>query len=79
MIKNAMPMIVPAIPMLSNTFGKVTNIRPGPLPKAEASPPEKANTAGIIISPAIKAIPVSNNSICLTAVSIWTSFFMYEP
>ena len=51
------------IGMLLNTFGSVMNISPGPALSAELSPPEKANTAGTIISPARKAIPVSKISI----------------
>ena len=65
--------------MLANTFGRVTNIRLGPLPRASLLPPENTNTAGIIINPARKAIPVSKSSICFTDDSKFTSFFMYEP
>ena len=49
--------------ILLNTFGKVTNIRPGPAFNADWSPPEKAKTEGIIIRPAKNAIPVSKISI----------------
>ena len=73
--KNKVPITVPPV-ILSNTLGSVTNISPGPLPKALSSPPEKAKTAGIIIRPAKKAIPVSKISICLTELSRLTSFFI---
>ena len=52
--------IVPIAPpnfMLANTFGSVMNISPGPALSAERSPPENANTAGMIIRPARKAMP----------------------
>ena len=77
-MKNALPITV-AIPMLSNTFGNVTNIRLGPLPKALWSPPEKANTAGTIIRPANIAIPVSKISILPTFFSRSLSLGKYEP
>ena len=47
--------------MESKTFGKVSNIRLGPALSLLSSPWEKMNTAGIIISPDIKAIAVSKN------------------
>ena len=65
--------------MLSNILGIVMNINEGPAFKASGSPPEKANTAGIIIKPAIIAIAVSNISTFLVESSIDKSFFMYEP
>ena len=67
------------MPMLSRTFGIVTNISDGPACKTSGSPPENAKTAGIIIRPAIIAIPVSNISTFLVEDSIGTSFFIYEP
>ena len=60
--KNNVPMTPPKR-ILSNTFGSVINISPGPAPKAALSPPENANTAGMIIRPARKATKVSKNSI----------------
>ena len=36
--------------MLSKTLGSVMNIREGPACKVSGSPPENANTAGMIIS-----------------------------
>ena len=77
-MKNTLPITV-AIPMLSNTFGNVTNIRLGPLPKALWSPPEKANTAGTIIRPANIAIAVSKSSILPTFFSRSLSLGKYEP
>ena len=71
--------IVPIAPpnfMLANTFGSVMNISPGPAPSAERSPPENANTAGMIIRPARKAMPVSNISIWRTELSRLLSFFI---
>ena len=65
--------------MLSNTFGNVTNISDGPFPRAALSPPENANTAGMIINPAKNAMAVSKISICLTELSRLFSFFIYEP
>lgn len=62
--------------MLAKTFGMVMNISEGPAPSALASPPEKANTAGIIISPAIIAMPVSNISTFSVEASMET-FFSY--
>ena len=76
--KKTVPIMLPPA-MLSKTLGRVTNIRPGPLPKALSSPPENEKTAGITIRPAKNAIPVSKSSICLTAPSMATSFFIYEP
>ena len=61
-MKNAAPINEPAGIELK-TFGRVTNISPGPALRAEASPPEKANTAGITIRPARNATLVSNISI----------------
>jgi len=45
--------------ILANTFGIVINIKEGPAFSVSGFPPEKANTAGIIIKPARKAINVS--------------------
>ena len=73
--KNRIPTIVP-IPMLSNTFGMVINIRAGPACRVFGSPPEKANTAGMIIRPAIIAIAVSKISTFLVESSMEMSFFM---
>ena len=66
-------------PMLSNILGIVINISEGPAFKASGSPPEKAKTAGIIISPAIIAMAVSKISTFLVDSSIDISFFIYEP
>ena len=72
--KNSKPKISP--PNISpNTLGYVWNISPGPH-LSIAPTPSKATTAGTIINPAMKAIPVSNNSICLTLPSRLTSFFI---
>ena len=73
--KNTAPIISPPT-MLSKTLGRVTNIRPGPLPRAASSPPENTKTAGMIIRPARNAIPVSKISIWWTEDSSRTSFFM---
>ena len=73
--KNIIPTSLPS-PMLSNTFGIVINISDGPACKLVASPPENANTAGIIISPAIIAIAVSKISTFLVESSIATSLFI---
>ena len=72
-IKKRVP-IAPPIGMLLNTFGSITNISPGPCPNCSAVPPEKANTAGMIISPAINAIPVSKTSIWRTELSNYYLF-----
>ena len=72
--KNRIPMGVPN-PILANTFGMVMNISAGPACKVSGSPPENANTAGMIIRPAIMAIAVSNTSTFLVEPSIDTSFF----
>ena len=77
-VKNSIPTTV-LNPILSNIFGSVINISDGPDCRASGSPPENANTAGIIIRPAIIAIAVSKNSTFLVESSIETSFFMYEP
>lgn len=61
-IKNTVP-ITPPIGIPLNTFGKVMNINPGPALSADLSPPENAKTPGITMSPARKAMPVSNSSI----------------
>ena len=49
---------------------------PAPLFRAVSSPPEKANTAGITMSPARKAMPVSKISIWETDFSKSSSRFM---
>ena len=69
--KNSAPIHAP--PMRSNTFGSVTNISAGPLFSAALSPPEKENTAGITISPAITAMAVSKISTCAVVCSMSTS------
>ena len=66
--KNAMPTAVPA-PMLANILGSVMNVSDGPAFSVAMSPPEKANTAGIIIRPDSSAMPVSNTSTCLVLVT----------
>ena len=71
--KNKIPMNLPIFPMLKNTFGRDTNISPGPADIP--SSPEKTNTAGMIITPAKNATPVSINSIWDTALFRSTSFF----
>ena len=76
--KNKIPAKVP-IPIEANTLGKVINIKEGPLPRLAASPPLKANTAGMIIKPAKMAINVSKISTCDVLFSISTSFFIYDP
>ena len=73
--KNRIPMGVPN-PILANTLGMVMNISAGPACKVSGSPPENANTAGMIIRPAIMAIAVSNTSTFLVEPSIDTSFFI---
>ena len=74
-MKKTIPIAVPN-PMLANTFGMVININAGPACSVSGSPPEKANTAGIIISPAIIAISVSNISTFLVESSMEISFFI---
>ena len=74
-MKNTVPITLPK-GMLSKTLGNVTNISDGPFPRAALSPPEKANTAGIIVNPARNAIAVSKISICLTELSRLFSFFI---
>ena len=76
-MKNSTPTTVPAGPIASNTLGKDTNIRLGPTPMP--SVPENTNTAGMIITPASSATPVSKNSICETDLLRSTSGFTYEP
>ena len=73
--KNTAPITPPNV-MSLNTFGRVINIKEGPLPSAASSPPEKANTDGTMRRPARKAIAVSKSSICRTEASRWLSFFM---
>ena len=60
----------------SNTRGRVMNMSPGPALILLGSPPLNATTAGIIIRPASKAIPVSKISIWRTLFSMLSSFFM---
>ena len=60
--KKALPITEPNC-ICANTLGRAINIKDGPAPKVAGLPPEKANTAGMIIKPAKKAIPVSKNSI----------------
>ena len=74
--KNSPPNTRPRVPASANTLGRVTNISPLPWFRAASSPPEKANTAGMIINPATKAMPVSNSSICFTDFSKSSSFFI---
>ena len=76
-MKNSTPTTVPAGPIASNTLGKDTNIRLGPTPMP--SVPENTNTAGMIITPASSATPVSKNSTCETDLLRSTSGFTYEP
>ena len=52
------------------------NINAGPACSVSGSPPENAKTAGIIISPAIIAIAVSNTSTFLVESSMELSFFI---
>ena len=73
--KNSTPTTVP-MPMLSSTLGMVMNIRAGPACRVSGSPPEKANTAGMIIRPAIMAMAVSKISTLVVESSMDTSFFM---
>ena len=54
----------------------VMNISEGPAFSAPGSPPEKANTAGMIIRPAMMAMAVSKTSTLRVELSIETSFFM---
>ena len=74
-IKNKVPITLPNL-ILLNTLGSVINIKPGPALRVSGSPPENANTAGMIIRPARKATPVSKISICLTELSRLFSFFI---
>ena len=74
-MKKMVPMTPPNF-ILANTFGRVMNISPGPAFRAERSPPENANTAGIIIRPARNAMPVSNSSIWRTELSRLSVFFI---
>ena len=73
--KNSTPTTVPS-PMLAKTFGIVMNISAGPACSVSGSPPENANTAGMIIRPAMTAMSVSKISTCSVDSSIETSFFM---
>ena len=60
----------------SKIFGIVINIRDGPALSVLWSPPEKANTAGIIIRLAMIAIAVSKISTCSVDSSMLTSFLI---
>ena len=69
-----MPIAVPS-PMEPKIFGIVMNISDGPACRLSAAlSPEKANTAGIIMSPARMAMPVSNSSTSDVDFSMLTSF-----
>ena len=74
-VKKRIPTAVPK-PMLSNIFGIVINIKDGPDCSVAESPPENANTAGMIIRPAMIAIAVSNTSTFCVESSIDTSLFI---
>ena len=67
----------PTEPNESNTFGRATNISPGPA--LIPSVPINTYTAGMIIIPAKIAIEVSKISILSTALPKFTLRFMYEP
>jgi len=54
-------------------LGRVMNISEGPACSACASPPEKAKTAGITMSPASTAMAVSNSSTWPVDFSMSTS------
>ena len=73
--KNSTPTTVPR-PILANTLGMVMNISAGPACRVSGSPPEKANTAGMIIRPAMMAMAVSNTSTFSVDSSMETSFFI---
>ena len=60
--KKTIPIAVPN-PMFAKTFGIVINIKAGPDFNVAALPPEKAKTAGMIISPAMIAIAVDRKSV----------------
>ena len=62
--------------MLSNTLGMVMNISEGPACRVSGSPPEKENTAGMIIRPAMMAMAVSKTSTFSVDSSMETSSFM---
>ena len=73
--KNTTPIAVPN-PMFAKTFGIVINIKAGPDFNVSALPPEKAKTAGMIISPAMIAIAVSKISTFSVDFSMEVSFFI---
>jgi len=73
--KKSTPTAVP-MPMLAKTLGMVMNIRAGPACRVSGSPPEKANTAGMIIRPAMMAMAVSKISTFSVDCSMDTFFFM---
>ena len=62
--------------MESKTLGMVMNMRAGPAFRAAGSPPEKANTAGMIMRPAMMAMAVSKTSTFRVESSMETSFFI---
>ena len=74
--KNSPPNTRPRVPASANTLGRVTNMSPAPWFRAASSPPEKANTAGMTMSPAKKAMPVSKISIWETDFSRSSSRFI---
>ena len=71
--KNSSPTILPGKPMRENTLGREMNIRPGPADMP--STPENTYTAGMIITPASRATPVSITSIMDTDFPKSTSGF----
>ena len=73
--KKTIPIAVPN-PMFAKTFGIVINIKAGPDFNVAALPPEKAKTAGMIISPAMIAIAVSKISTFSVDFSMEVSFFI---
>lgn len=73
--KKMIPIPVPS-PILANTLGIVMNIKDGPAFNVSMFPPEKENTAGIIINPAIIAMAVSKISTFSVEPSMETSFLI---
>ncbi len=71
--KNKVPMTFPAKPIARNTFGRDTNISPGPADIP--SVPMNVNTAGTINMPASNATSVSKISIWLMDFIRFVSFF----
>ena len=78
MAKNKAPITFPTAPICAKTLGRETNIRLGP-DASIPSRPIKENTAGIIITPAKIATPVSKISIWLMDFTRFASSFTYEP